>query len=1334
MYRETDEDVLLFDPVYLKQKEYWKEKLSGDIGEADIFVNELDSGFPGKQRHEKERLEISAGMSEKLGRLSKKSDLSIYILLLAVCKVFIYRYTGNKDVIVLSPLFRQKVTENTINNYLLIRTALDGRGTFKDLLINLRQSVLEAYNNQDYPFDKLLEFLRKIPGSAKYNKNPSHILCSMNNIHARENIAELTRKLSFSFSREADMIHGQLVYDANAVDTRQAQMTAKHFTRILEEMLNDVNARISDISYLSREERKQLITDFNDNRAFYFKDRSVHHLVERHAEAVPDRVAMVSEGCHLTYGELNKKARYLSVMLREIGVQKDKTVGILMDRGPLMLIAILATWKAGGAYIPLDPRYPGQRVIGILADAGSTALLTRPEYLDPEIRRDFPGAILEPKVQNHERKKTRDVPADGQTDMNGLSYVIYTSGSTGKPKGAMVEHIGMMNHICAKINDLRVTENTIAAQNSNHTFDISVWQFFTALVKGGKTVIYTNQQVLDTPQLVSRLTDDRVTILEVVPSYLAVMLDILNPHRDGLHLEFLLVTGEEVNANLVRSWFERYPGIKMVNAYGPTEASDDITHYIMDKAPESNRISIGKSLQNLDIYIVDNHGQLCPVGVKGEIWVSGVGVGRGYLNNPEMTAEKFDQDYHNDKEEDNRKFLGVQGPFFKKVPGRRRLYRTGDLGSWLPDGRIAFWGRKDYQLKVRGFRIEPGEIESQLLKHPDVNEAVVIDREDEQGDKYLCAYLVLNGNADIARVKESFDDSLPYYMIPAYFIPMEKLPLTSNGKVDRKALKHIEINTPAAADFQPPVNEMEEKLADIWSGVLGIGKDGISTNANFFDLGGQSLKATTLLAKIHKALNVKVPLTKIFKYPTIKELAGYLKGMAIDKFTAVGAAEEKEYYPLSSAQKRLYILQQSAPSSIFYNIPCLFELEGRFEKQRIKESFAKLVRRHENLRTGFHMVKGEPVQVIHNRVDFDIHYYESGQLNKEKFLEDFIRPFDLSRAPLLRIKVIKTAETEYLLAIDMHHIILDGVSIQIFIEDFMALYSGRELPGLRIHYKDFSQWQSSRMESEEMKAQEVYWLKEFEDEATALTFPTDFPRPRTKDFKGNRIIFIVDKEETAQLNMMAKEEGATLFILLLALMNVLFFKLSGQEDITLGTANAGRRHEDLERIMGMFVNTLALRNFPGRDKTFKDFLEEVKERTLKAFENQDYPFEAIVEKAVVKKDPGRHPLFDVGFAMQNMDTQEIEIPGLKLKPYDYDYKMSKFDMSTIAIEHGDQLLLSTEYSTKLFKKESVERFMKHLKEVITAVISNRDIRLKDIRLAHSLSNAEANIPDIDFGI
>jgi non-ribosomal peptide synthetase component F/acyl carrier protein len=811
----------------------------------------------------------------------------------------------------------------------------------------------------------------------------------------------------------------------------------------------------------------------------------------------------------------------------------------------------------------------------------------------------------------------------------------------------------------------------------------------------------------------------------------------------------MVPTGEALTTALVRRWYDVYPGIKLVNAYGPTEAADDVTHYVVNYVPPETQLTIpiGKPLQNLHVYILDKYLALCPVGVRGEICVAGVGVGKGYLNNPELTFERFRL---------NRSYRSYKTYI--------KLYKTGDIGYWKEDGLIECLGRMDQQVKIRGNRIELGDIETQLLKHDDINEAIVIAKEDEKGNKNLYSYFVSGKTIDINQLREYLQEVLPDYMIPAYFARLDKIPITANGKLDRKRLPDP---GPAGTGerYKPSGDKIEEKLVEIWSEVLGIEKNTIGIDDNFFRMGGHSLKAAILTAKIHKELNVKLPIAEIFKTPMIRGTAKYIREAAGERFTPIEPVEAKEYYPLSSVQKRLYVLQQMVSDNMSYNLPEVLWLEGVIDIERLNETFIRLISRHESLRTSFIMVGNEPVQRVQEGVEFGIEYhdlaadlenyklqntnykqstclkkrrvpYDKLQItNKEvpfgqvsdasgegegepaaAFISSFIRPFDLSRAPLLRVGTIRTGESQYILVFDLHHIITDGLSQVLLKKEFMSLYAGQVLSPLRLQYKDYSGWQNHEKNREEFNRQEIFWLKELAGEIPVLNMPLDYLRPPVQSFAGNHLGFALSEEETHSLNELARSRGATLFMILLAVYDIFLSKISLQEDIVVGTPAAGRGHDDLEPIIGMFVNTLALRSFPCGEKTFTGFLNQVKEKTLNAFENQDYPFEDLVEKVTVERDMSRNPVFDTMFVLQNMDVPEGEIPGLKLKPYPRENKTSKFDLSLNGIEVAKKLHFIFEYCTKLFKHETIERLITYFKKIVSSVINDTNLEISQIEI------------------
>ncbi len=668
--------------------------------------------------------------------------------------------------------------------------------------------------------------------------------------------------------------------------------------------------------------------------------------------------------------------------------------------------------------------------------------------------------------------------------------------------------------------------------------------------------------------------------------------------------------------------------------------------------------------------------------------ISGDGLARGYLNKPELTSEKF-----------------VDNPFESGT----KMYKTGDLARWLPDGNIEFLGRIDNQVKIRGFRIELGEIENKLLQHEDVKEATVTVIGSEDNDKHICSYIVSDKEISELNLKEYLKESLPEYMVPSYFVKLYKMPVTSNGKLDRRALPKPNLDE-RLTSYEAPRNEIEETLAKIWSEILGVDKVGI--NDSFFELGGHSLKAMILISEINKETNKEVPLKELFKNPTIKGLSKFIEEAEESIYSKIEKIEEREYYEASSAQKRMYIIQEFDKENIAYNMPQIFEIQGSMDKNKIEDTFRKLVERHEALRTYFETVEDEIVQKIDNNYKFKLKEETSHQ-SIEEIANDFVRAFDLAIAPLFRCKIVETQGKTYLL-IDMHHIISDGVSMSILINEFATLYNGGNLELLKLQYKDFAAWQNNFLKSEEMKKQEEYWVNMFNGEIPILNLPYDYERPAVQSFEGDSVSFEVDKNVTLELRELTKKTGTTMHMVILSAFNILLSKYSGQEDIIVGIPIAGRSHSDLQNIIGMFVNTLALRNKPEGVKKYIDFLNEVKENSIKSYENQSYQIEQLVEKLNIKKDPSRSPLFDVIFNTLNIDIEDSELNELLLKPYNGQNKISKADLELTLIEGVDTLKLTLAYCKKLFDHHTIEIIKDDFIDILKTIANDENILLGNI--------------------
>lgn len=899
-----------------------------------------------------------------------------------------------------------------------------------------------------------------------------------------------------------------------------------------------------------------------------------------------------------------------------------------------------------------------------------------------------------------------------------LLYLISTSGTTGVPKSVMIEHGNLANLIRFQFSKTNIDFSKVL-QFASIGFDVSAQEIFSTLLWGGVLVLIDKEVKNNPPLLFKVIRENQVTTLFLPPAFLKYIFS--DPSYAGQFpgvVKHIVAAGEQLFVTKPIEKYLKENRVYLHNHYGPSEThvvtalTLDPTHTI------PGRPSIGKPISNTRVYILDEKKNLMPGGAVGELCIAGANLGRGYYKDQMLTESKF-----------------IDNPFEKG----QRLYLTGDLARWLPEGNLEFIGKTDMQVKIRGFRVELGEIEKQLLKNDIINEAVVIDRDDLQGDKYLCAYVVAaadekndrdRGNQiDTNEIKTILANFLPGYMIPTYIIQLEKIPLTRNGKVNRRWLPTPGIKT--SREYTAPRHEVEEKLADLWSEILDLEKNTISIDDNFFEMGGHSLRATLLSNHVHKVFQVEMPLAEIFKQPTIRKLSAYIKRNVKFGFVSIEPVEKKEYYRLSSTQKRLYILQQMETDNMAYDIPAIMELEGKVPVEKLEEAVKRLIDRHESLRTSFHMIEGQPVQRVQDGVEFEINYFLAAENAADPVIKNFIRPFDLARAPLLRVGLIETAEQEYLLIIDMHHIVMDGTSMGIFIKEFMKIYKGETLAPLKLQYKDYSRWQNT---GKEKKKQEKYWKKKLEGNIPHLELPVDYPGNVGKNFEGSVVRFRVIPEQTRALKEFAAEENTTLFILLLVIFNVMLWRITGQEDIVMGTPVEGRRHADLGQTIGMFVNTVVLRNFLTGDKSFKHFLQEVNRGTQQAMENQDYPLEDLVQLLGIAREAGRNPIFDVLFAIQNMEIPGLKIPGLKLEPYHYEINKSRFHMTMTAAEMGEELHFSIRYSTGLFKVETIRQFTNYYKEILTTVLENRDIILKEILLTYRLRDANPDKPEINFAL
>jgi len=1322
----------------MSHEDYWLKKLAGTI-EKKNFPFDHKAPVMDERRIERESGKFPDEVYTRLLKKCENSDLRLYKLLVSGVGLLLQKYTygGDGDFIIGGPVRRREV--EPFNTALALKISSDKNATFNEFFLQVGQVIDEAYDHEDYPISALLWQLNLLSSDDEFPL--FDVTVSLENLHDKDYLQDINTNMKFSFLSIDQSIEGTLEYNAVVYEKTTIKRIFHHLANLLRVALTDINTRLIDIDILSAEDKQQLLVDFNDTRTDYPWDKTVHGVFAEQAAKGPDSTAAIYQDSYLSYKELDRKADQVAAFLQQKGVIHDEPVGIMADHSLEMVIGILGILKVGGAYLPINFNYPEERKRYILQNGNIRVLLTTSNetsnYGPEVISLYFKGIYLCNRDSKHIGVNSWGHEA---------AYILFTSGSSGKPKGVIVEHRGVIRLV--KNTDYLRFENEIRfGQIGALEFDVSTYEIWGSLLNGLTLCIAHKDDILSPGNLKKTLLKYDVGTICIASPIFNQLLDADSSIFFGL--AYLLTGGDVLSPAHINRIRSVCPKVTLLNCYGPTENTTFSTAYTIDRNYEEN-IPIGIPIANSTCYIVDENLRLLPLGAPGELVAGGDGVARGYLNDPELTAEKFDQDLWDYKDDQDKggalranlnAFGDGEAHHSSFIIHHSILYRTGDLARWLPDGNIEFLGRIDQQVKIRGFRIELGEIEHRLLKIDQIKEAVVVDLKDAAGEKYLCAYLTAAVELDITGAREKLAKLLPEYMIPSYFVQVEKIPLNINGKIDRKKLPDPR-TIQRSRDYIAPRDKTEKKLAENWAAVLHMNESLIGVDDDFFKMGGHSLKAAVLAAAIHKTFNVKLSIRQVFAYPTLGKQAEYIKGAEKVRFAAIRPAPAKEYYRLSSAQKRMYFMTQLDKNSTLYNEQLMEVYYELTDKEKLEQAFKKLIQRHESLRTSFHQVEGEAVQKIHDypgvEDEFKIEYYESAEdgmisspqegkewtrvtgLPFQDVVEQFVQPFDLSIPPLIRVGLIKIMETHQVLMVDIHHIVFDGLSLVIMLEELRKLYDGEELAPISIQYKDFAEWSRQDEQIKEIEKQENFWLREFSGEIPRLNLPLDFPRPAKMTFDGDTLTSELNAERVQNIYRAAQINGATLFMVLLAVYDILLAKLSGQEEIIVGTVTAGRGHADLQKIIGMFVNTLALRNFPTGRKTFREFLAELKEKTLAAFDNQDYQFDQLVGKVGPRQDAGRNPLFDSAFELENeSDHKEFLLETLmlnKANPYDFKVKKAKFELALIAVESHEGLLLKLEYNSQLFKKETVERFLGYYKKLLVSICSNSEQKIAEIEM------------------
>jgi len=1310
--------------VLEKQLMYWKKKLINVPSLLELPTDRPRPAiktFNGSLRS----FEISKENADALNQLAQQHDVTLFMLLIAAFKMLLYRYSGQGDISIGTPIANRTRHEaealiGFFANTMVLRTDLSGDPSFVELLKRVKGVCLGAYANQDIPFEKLVETVQperdmshtplfQVLFTLQNNPLPTMESSDMKMIPIMSEIGTTQFDLTLSVEEGSEGMAGVLEYNTDLFNGETIEQMIQHLKMLLRNIVVDPEQRISMLPVLNQNEKEKYLFEWNNTRAEYPNKNCIHELFETQVEKTPDSLAVVFENQKLTYRELNQRANQLANYIQTLGAGPEIVIGISVERSVEMVVGLLGIMKSGSAYLPIDPSYPKDRIIYMLADAGLPVLLTQEKLLANLPLNGTKPICLDKDWELIAQENDGNIVNDATID--NLAYMIYTSGSTGRPKGVMLQHRGLCNLTHSQIQDFAVNADSRVLQFASFSFDASVSEIFMALLTGATLYLASRDTLMSAPELVQLFRNEQITTVTLPPSLLKVL-----PNDNLDMLSTIISAGEACTKDIARRWAK---GRRLLNAYGPTEATIGVTSYLVERiSTEGTTIPIGKPINNTQLYILDHNLNPVPRGVNGELFIGSIGLARGYHNRPDLTAEKF-----------------IPDPFSNE-PGMR-LYRTGDLARFLSDGNIEFLGRIDHQVKVRGFRIELGEIESALIQHPEILEVVVLAKEMNLAgrEKRLIAYIVSQkeDSPKSNELREFLKDKLPEYIVPSIFMKLPALPLTPNGKVDRKALPEPDMaDIDMGVPFIAPNTETEKLLADIWCEYLGLEKVGIKHN--FFELGGHSLIATQLASRIRDTFHAELPIRNLFESPTIEELAKVIDSSTqVDSGStdiAIESISREKDIPLSYAQQRLWFLDQLEPNLPFYNLPTAVRLSGKLNVKALHDSLNEVVRRHEILRTTFDKRDGRPVQVIKKQlniplpiVDISGLTFEAQQIEAKRLAtEDAQRPFCLLQLPLLRVTLVKLSEEEFVFLLNLHHIISDGWSMNIFINEVAVLYESfsRELslslPDLSIQYADFAYWQRQWLQGEVLEAQLNYWKKQLAGISPLLELPTDRPRPAVQTFNGNTIAFEISNEISIGMKELSQQEGTTLYTALLAAFQTLLYRYSGQHDISVGTPIANRNRSEIEGLIGFFVNTLVIRSELSGKSNFRQLISRMKEITLGAYANQDLPFEMVVDEIQPERNMSFSPLFQVVFTLQTTPKTTQEMTDISFSPVDAESGIAKFDITLSMVEQGEKLGGTFEYNTDLFDEATIQRMIKHFRMLLQGIVSNPDQKIAELPL------------------
>lgn len=1258
-------------------------------------------------------IQLDPELVKQAKNFSQKEGTTLFMTLLAVFKVLLHKYTHQDDICVGSPIANRTTSEvesliGFFVNTLALRSNLSGNPSFNTFLTQVKQTTLDGYSNQEVPFEKIVQEVEKTRDRSR--SSLFQALFTLQNTSVipelklgevtvtQEEVTQETAKfdLTFTISEHSNGMLLTVQYCSELFLPTTIQRMMGHYQQLLKSILTDPNQKLSELSMLTQEEEAHLLSDFSMSTHAYPKDRTIIDLFEEQVEKTPDNIALVFEDQTLTYRQFNDKANQLAHYLRSQGVREESLVTICMERSMEVILAIMGVVKSGAAFVPIDPEYPQDRINYIIKDTKSKLVITNQlnqKLIDLQAITHESNTQPQVIVMENDWAEIANQPTDNLPIIvtpDNLIYLIYTSGSTGRPKGVMLEHGCLLDHLFDMIPFGNLGNCKSFALSSSVAADGGHSILFAAFMQGSTMHILSDEMLLNSAVLRAYLNKYTIDCMKTVPSLWTSFAD------DGLLLlpnETLILGGEAFSLKIVEQLrAANYKG-HVYNNYGPTETTIGKLMHLVDVARDYTNVPIGKPFSNTQLYVVDHYEKLCPIGVPGELWIGGDGVSRGYLNRDELTKEKY-----------------IQNPF-PNAAGR--IYKSGDFVKWLPDGNIEFLGRIDHQVQIRGYRVELGEIETVLQQSPKVSQGVVLAKDDPQGNKRLIAYIVPHGKFDKAAIQSHLETQLPDYMVPKLIMELSEMPLTTNAKVNKKALPEPDATTLIEQEFVAAQSVTEKQLVSIWQNILQLDRVGI--HANFFELGGHSLMATRVISAIRNELEVELPIKLLFANPTVATLAKQIDQHENQQLQpSIEPQVRPTQIPLSFSQERLWFIDK-LEGSVHYHVPTVLRFKGNLDKEALQLAFSSIINRHEVLRTTFQEHDGLAYQEVLPKNSWQLEFVDRKVWEAEGGVDGWIRksvnqPFDLSKDHMLRAALLELISDEHVLLLNLHHIASDGWSVSVFVKEFIELYQAAiekrqaNLAELPVQYADYSIWQRNELNERVLSDKLTYWLTKLSD-LTPLNLPLDFPRPAVQSTKGNQLHFKIEENISKGVKKLAQTEGTTLFMTLLSAFKVLLYRYTNQTDVCVGSPIANRTHKELESLIGFFVNTLALRSDLSNNPSFTALLQQVKATTLDAYAHQDVPFEKIVEQVEKVRDRSRNPLFQVMFILQNTpESPNLQLDNLSLEIEEFDQETSKFDLIFNVVEAQSSLDVTIEYCSDLFLPSTIEQLMRHFEQLLVSII------------------------------